>query len=299
MALESYLAGEIAQDCADGLLSRRDAIRRLVLLGLSVPAAGILLAACGGDSKPPVAASGSSTTVASSSGAPVGDAPTSAEVVRFAGPSGELTAAFAASPTPKAALLVIHENRGLTPHFHDVVARFAAEGYTAICVDLVSAEGGTAALDEGAVQSALGGAPVARLLGDLRAGIDELEQRAPGRKLGTVGFCFGGGMVWNLLQDGESRLAAAVPFYGPAPDAPDFSRAKAAVLGIYGELDARVNASRDSADAALTAAGLTHEMKTFAGADHAFFNDTGARYNATAAAEANTLVLAWFDRYLT
>ena len=82
-------------------------------------------------------------------------------------------------------------------------------------------------------------------------------------------------MVWALLDAGEPRLAAAFPFYGPAPDQPDFAGNTAAVLAVYAELDARVNASRDTAEQALEAAGLTHEMKTYPGVDHAFFNDTG------------------------
>jgi carboxymethylenebutenolidase len=292
MALRGYLADEIAQDCADGLLSRREALRRLVLLGLSVPAAGVLLAACSDDDSPSVAPASS----ASSSAAPVA---ADAEIIHFTGASGELDGAFAATGTPKGALLVIHENRGLTAHFHDLVGRFAGEGYSALCVDLVSAEGGTASIGEGGVQAALGNAPRDRLLGDLKAGIDELQRRVPNAKVGAVGYCFGGGMVWNLLQDGEARLAAAVPYYGPAPANPDFTRAKAAVLGIYAGNDDRVNASRDSADAALTAAGLEHEMHTFPGVDHAFFNDTGARYNAEAANQAYQETLAWFDRHLS
>jgi carboxymethylenebutenolidase len=297
MALNDYLAEEIVQDCADGILSRREALRRLVLLGISIPLAGSYLAACSDDDDAStVGSAGSSAPPATSASA----APSvEAELIHFAGASGELQAAFAgAAETPKGALLVIHENRGLTPHFHDVVGRFAKEGYSSLCVDLVSPEGGTASLDEGAVQAALGGAPLDRLVADLRSGIDEVMRRTPGVKVGTVGFCFGGGMVWNLLNAGEDRLAAAVPFYGPAPDAPDFTKAKAAVLAIYGELDARVNATRDKAEAALTAAGLTHDVRTFAGADHAFFNDTGPRYNPTAAAEAFTLVLDWFRQHL-
>src|SRR5205807_6736767 len=115
---------------------------------------------------------------------------------------------------------------------------------------------------------------------DLRAGIDELQRRTPNAKVGTVGFCFGGGMVWNLLDAGESRLAAAVPFYGPSPDHPDFSRAKAAVLAIYGADDTFVNPTRNRAIAALEKAGLPHDVKTFPGAGHAFFNNTGPRYHA-------------------
>jgi carboxymethylenebutenolidase len=94
-------------------------------------------------------------------------------------------------------------------------------------------------------------------------------------------------------------LAAAAPFYGPAPAAPDFSKSKqAAVLAIYGERDGRVNGSRPAAEAALQKAGNPHEIRTFAGADHAFFNDTGPRYNKDAATAAYDALLAWFGKYL-
>jgi carboxymethylenebutenolidase len=299
MALRSYLVGEVAEDFADGLLTRREALRRLGLLGLSAGAAASVLAACG--------TGGGSGATASATSAPAGSAPAAttsgtaatAPPVRFAGPAGELQGAWAAAAQPKGAVLVVHENRGLTPHFFDVVGRFARDGYSALCVDLLSEEGGTASLsDPAAAPTALANAPVQRLLGDLKAGISELQRRVSGAKVGTVGFCFGGGMVWNLLQDGESRLAAAIPCYGPAPENPDFGRAKAAVYAVYAELDSRVNASRERAEAALKAAGLPYEIRTFAGADHAFFNDTAQRYNAQAAREAYQAMLTWFGRYL-
>ena len=74
-------------------------------------------------------------------------------------------------------------------------------------------------------------------------------------KLGMIGFCFGGGMTWRVLDSGPSELAAAVPFYGPSPDAPTFQGSQAAVLGVFAEKDARVNAGRDKLEAALTSAG--------------------------------------------
>jgi carboxymethylenebutenolidase len=114
----------------------------------------------------------------------------------------------------------------------------------------------------------------------------------------VIGFCFGGNLTWQLLAAGEPRLAAAAPFYGVPPANADFSGSKAAVLAVYGELDSRVNATRDGAVAALEAAGLKHEVRTFQGADHAFFNDTGPRYNAAAATEAYQAVLDWFGTYV-
>jgi carboxymethylenebutenolidase len=300
MAHRDYLVDEIVQDAVDGLLSRREALRRLGLFGVGLTGASALLAACG-DGSDDEADAGATTTngAPSETSSPPAASSGEAELIRFDGPDGELQAAAAEANDPKGAVLVIHENRGLTPHFYDVVSRLAADGYTALCVDLLSRQGGTAAIgDEGAAQAALGEAATGDLLADLGAGIDELQRRAPDAKVGAIGFCFGGGMVWNLLDAGEARLAAAAPFYGPAPDGADFSGARAAVLAVYGELDARVNASRDAATAALDAAGLTHEVKTFPDADHAFFNDTGARYNAEAATQAYADLLAWFERHL-
>ena len=204
------------------------------------------------------------------------------------------------APDPNGAVLVIHENRGLTAHIRSIPPRLAADGYTALAIDLLSEEGGTAALpSEGDATAALGNASAERLIEDLRAGLDELERRAPGAKLAAIGFCFGGGMTWQLLAAGEPRLSAAVPFYGPAPADADFSGSpNAAVLGIYAELDDRVNASQETARAALEAAGLVHEIRVFPGVDHAFFNDTGPRYDADAAAEAYQAMLDWFGQHL-
>ncbi len=196
-------------------------------------------------------------------------------------------------------MVIIHENRGLTPHFVALPGRLAASGYSALAVDLLSEEGGTAALgDEGKAQAALSAAPRERLVADARAGIDELERRVPGRKIGMMGFCFGGGMTWSVLDAPDPRLAAAVPFYGPLPEGADFTGAKAAVLAVYAGLDSRVNASRDAATAALEKAGLVHEVKTFEGVDHAFFNDTGQRYNKDAADQAYAAVIDWFGKHL-
>ncbi len=327
MALHDYIAEEIAGDCAEGLLTRREALRRLGLLGFSAAAGASLLAGCGDDDEasvatpdagqgsgpttvadpvtaptttPSSASSAPAATTTITTPAPTGAAPSEGEEIRFPGPNGELIGVLAQAADPRGAVLVIHENRGLTEHIRSIPGRLAADGYTALAIDLLSEEGGTAALpSEGDATAALGNAPTERLMADLRAGLDELERRAPGAELAAIGFCFGGGMTWQLLAAGEPRLAAAVPFYGPAPDPADFSGSpNAAVLGIYGGLDDRVNASRASAEAALTSAGLEHQLTTYDGADHAFFNDTGPRYDTDAASQAYQAMLDWFDQHL-
>jgi carboxymethylenebutenolidase len=310
MALHDYLTTEVGEDWADGIISRREALRRLALLGLSTGGAVALLEACapGGAASPgltpfPTGSAEAPATASPSESPPVSSEPSAAapaegEAITFPGPTVDLQGFFAAAAAPRGAMLVIHENRGLNDHIRSVAARLAGDGYSALAIDLLSEEGGSDALAQGDVQAALGSASTERLVGDMKAGLDELERRAPGAKLGAIGFCFGGGMVWALLDAGDERLAAAIPFYGPAPDAPDFAGNNAAVLGVYAELDARVNASTQTAEVALTAAGLKHEMKVYPGVDHAFFNDTGQRYNAEQAAAAYADVLDWLGRYL-
>jgi carboxymethylenebutenolidase len=132
----------------------------------------------------------------------------------------------------------------------------------------------------------------------MKSAVGELQRRVPDRKLAAVGFCFGGGLVWQLLGSAEPQLSAAVPFYGPLPDDPDFSGSKAAVLAIYAALDTRVTAAQSAAKVALDHAGLVNEVVVEPDADHAFFNDTGPRYNAAAANDAWRRVLDWLGRYL-
>jgi carboxymethylenebutenolidase len=307
MAFEDYVQSEIVADCAEGFISRREALRRLMLLGVGAAAATTLLAGCGDDKKSSSGASSttgpsasSSTSATAAPAAPVGPAPLATEAVTFTGPDGQLKGSWSAAATAKGAVLIIHENQGLTPHFVALPGRLAASGYSALAVDLLSRKGGSSAFgDLGAATAALTSIPLADLVADLQAGLTELLRRAGEHKPGVMGFCFGGGLTWSLLAAGEARLAAACPFYGPLPDNHDFSRAKAAVLAFYGETDARVDATRDAAVAALEAAKLTHEIRVEPGAGHAFFNETKPSFVRPAAEDAYTRLLDWFGRYLS
>jgi carboxymethylenebutenolidase len=293
-----YLTGEVVEDYADGIISRREALHRLGMLGVGTAVAVPLLAACsaageGGEAETATASQADST--------PAGPSAQPTDAITFGGPDNRtLQGAWSAAAKPRGAVLVVHENRGLTDHIRSVAGRLATSGYSALAVDLLSEEGGTASFKgEAEVTAALNQIPNSRLVADMKAAISELERRTADAKIGAVGFCFGGGMVWSLLASGEPRLAAAAPFYGPLPDGADFAGSpRAAVLGIYAEQDDRVNATRDAAAAALEKAGLTHKIVTFPGAGHAFFNDTGQRYNPIAAASAYEQLIDWFGTHL-
>lgn len=307
--MQRYIAEEIAIEHVDGLLSRREAMRRLALLGLTTATASALIAACGTGSKNQSPGSTTTPTTGPTTGSPT--APTTGtqppgmdkalptQPVTWAGPNGELQAAWAQAADPRGGVLVIHENKGLNDWVRSVAGRFAGVGYSALAIDLLSEEGGTATFtDPAQATAALGNAAPQRFVADLKSGVGELQGRVGDKKVAVVGFCFGGGLVWQLLAAGEPQLAAAVPFYGPLPDNPDFSGSKAAVLAFYGALDNRVTSTKDAAVAALNRAGLVSQVIVEPDADHAFFNDTGPRYNPTAAADAWKNVQDWFGRYV-
>jgi carboxymethylenebutenolidase len=299
--LQRYIAEEIATDHVDGLLSRREALRRLALLGVSAGAASALIAACSENKQTVSNAPATSTEPASQSAPPPGmDKALPTTPVTWPGPQGEMQAAWAEAPNARGGILVIHENKGLNDWVRSVAGRFAGIGYSALAVDLLSPEGGTAKFtDPAQATAALGKIPPDQLVANIKSGIGELQRRVPGKKLAAVGFCMGGGLAWQTLASGAPELAAAVPFYGPAPDNPDFSGSKdVAVLAFYGAQDQRVTSTEPIVKAALEKAGNVHDLVTEPDANHAFFNDTGDRYNATAAADAWRRVQDWFGKYL-
>jgi carboxymethylenebutenolidase len=210
---------------------------------------------------------------------------------------GYLARPAAGGPHP--VVLVCHENRGLTAHIEDVTRRVAKAGYVGLAVDLLSRAGGTAAVGSDNVPGALSGMQPDQFVQDFRSGWEHTatlpEADAP--RLGMVGFCFGGGITWQVATH-LPELRAAVPFYGPQPPVEDVPNIEAAVLAIYGELDSRINGGIAAIEAAMQANGKTFEKQIYAGADHAFHNDTSSRYNAEAARDAWARSLAWFGKYL-
>ena len=302
--LQRYIAEEIATDHVEGLMSRREAMRRLALIGVGAAAATTLIAACskdGEDAKPTADAPATSTGAATAAAPPPGiENALQTAPVTWAGPRGDLQGAWAQAASPKGGVLVIHENKGLTDWARSVAGRFAGIGYSALAIDLLSAQGGTATFtDPAEATAALSKISPEDFTADLRSGVAELQRRTPGVKVAAVGFCMGGGLVWQLLASGKPQLAAAVPFYGPTPDGADFNGSKdVAVLAFYGSKDARVTGTKDAAQQALGKAGVVNQLVVEEGADHAFFNDTGERYDPTAAADAWQKTQDWFSKYV-
>jgi carboxymethylenebutenolidase len=196
-------------------------------------------------------------------------------------------------------ILVCHENRGLTAHIQDVTRRFAKAGYVGLAVDLLSRQGGSAAVGPSNVPGVLANTAPEQFVEDFKSGWRSLQGQpfADANRVGMTGFCFGGGVTWQVAVY-MPELLAAVPFYGPHPDTSDVPSIQAAVLAIYGELDNRINSGIPAIEEAMKANDKIFEKVIYPNADHAFHNDTGTRYNAEAARDAWARTLAWFDHYV-
>jgi carboxymethylenebutenolidase len=190
---------------------------------------------------------------------PEGDPGVKAQDVKFDS-QGETITGYLAEPAEAGtypAVLVCHENRGLTDHIRDVARRFAKAGYVALALDLLSREGGTATYDRDEIPSLLSNVDPSRHVNDFIAGygyLQSLSTVAPER-IGMTGYCFGGGVTWRVAT-ALPTLKAAVPFYGPAPELSEVPNIGSAVLGVYAESDERINASLPALEQALVASGL-------------------------------------------
>lgn len=222
------------------------------------------------------------------------------EYITYPGVNGEMKA-YVARPKPAktyAAVVVIHENRGLNAHIEDVTRRAAQAGYLAIAPNALAPLGGTPANEDDARQLFTTLNAAESLQNFIRV-FDYLKTRKDcNGKYGCVGFCWGGLMANNLAVH-VPTLRAAVAFYGRQPDAAEVPKIKAAVQLHYGGLDERVNAGIAAFEEALKKAGTRYELYVYEGVNHAFHNDTStARYNEAAAKLAWQRTLAFFEKYL-
>lgn len=215
------------------------------------------------------------------------------ETVRYPGPAGQIEAYLARPKSgpgrpPGPAILVIHENRGLNDHTRDVARRFAAAGLVALAPDALSRRGTTAKMKSvDAAREAIGTLTPAETMADLKAGLRYLEglKGVDTKRISVIGFCWGGARSF-LLATEALNLYRAVVFYGSPPLPDELASIRCPVLGIYGEKDQRITSTVPATAEAMKKLGKRYEYKIYPGTEHAFFNDTGPRYDAVAAKDA-------------
>ncbi|HET7315962.1 MAG TPA: dienelactone hydrolase family protein [Sphingomicrobium sp.] len=265
-------------------MDRRVFMSRMVAIAGSVAAAEALVAA--------IAASPAAAAVV-----PADDPRLTTREQRF----GNGYSAYVAEPRTrslKPSVLVIHENRGLNDHIRDVARRAALVGYRAVAPDLLSPVGGTPS-NEDAAREAIGKLDIGAAVSAGVELVDELAQSSAGSKVGAVGFCWGGAFVNRLAVAAGDKVAAVVPFYGPAPDPAEASKVAAPMQFQLAGLDKRVAQTAWPWISALGSEGKPIEAFVYPGVNHAFHNDTSAeRYDKAAATLAWGRTLDFFKRYL-
>lgn len=216
------------------------------------------------------------------------------------------------APGPHPGLVLIPDVHGVSPLYRELAARFAAEGFAVLVVDLYSREGAPKLADAEAAFRFIAALPDARVLGDLGAAVDFLAA-APevgGKPVGITGFCMGGQYAL-LAACTLPGIAACVSFYGmvryrvrndlkprgPLDVAADLS---CPYFGIFGAEDALIpGADVEELRERMTAAGKQFEIRSYPGCGHAFLNSTRAdAYRPEAAADAFARAAAFFRREL-
>lgn len=222
------------------------------------------------------------------------------ERITYPGVNGDMQAYVARPKDEKkyAAVVVIHENRGLNAHIEDVTRRAAIAGYLAIAPNALSVFGGKPANEDDA-RAKFQQLNQSETLQNFIKVFDYLAKRKDCNGIwGCVGFCWGGGIANDLAVNVPS-LKAAVAFYGRQPKAEDVAKIKAAVQLHYGSLDERIDAGIPAYEEALKKNNITYELYMYEGANHAFHNDTApTRYNEAAAKLAWQRTIQFFGKYL-
>lgn len=222
------------------------------------------------------------------------------EPIRIKTPSGKNAEGVIAIPakTPAPVIILIHEWWGLNDQIKAVANDLAAQGYLAVAVDLFGGKVATSPEEAKALIGALDPATARETLsawiGALRA-----DARSTG-KLGTVGWCFGGG--WSLNASLAAPVDATVVYYGNVAKKPDELKSlKGPLLGHFGTQDANINRAMVAGfEKAAAEAGKSGQIEVhWYEADHAFANPSSARYDAADAGLAWERTLAFFKKHLS
>jgi len=231
-----------------------------------------------------------------------GDPRIKSEYINYQSPKGSGTIKALLSMPAEATgklggVVVVHENRGLNPYIEDVGRRVALAGFISIAPDALTPLGGYPGNDDkGREMQAK--RDKNEMLEDFIAAFDYLKNHKDcNRKVGAVGFCFGG-WIANMMAVRIPDLSAAVPFYGGQPAVDDVPKIKAPLLLHYAGLDTRVNEGWPAYEEALKANKKEYTAYTYANVNHGFHNDTTPRYDKPAAELAWQRTIVFFNQKL-
>ncbi|MFN8597238.1 MAG: dienelactone hydrolase family protein [Anaerolineae bacterium] len=200
---------------------------------------------------------------------------------------------------PHPGIVVIQEWWGLVPHIKDVAERFAREGFIALAPDLYHGQSSTEPDEARKLAMALDAQRAVQEIAAAARYLKKLHNVTP-KKIGTVGWCMGGGLSLSTAAHHGDLIGATVAFYGRPLTASDTAKLQVPVLGLYAEHDHGIPVAAVQAfETELKTHHIQHEIHLYPGTEHAFFNDSRPHiYNAAAAQDAWQKTLAWFRQHL-
>jgi len=274
---------------AHGLLNRREFLDRAARLTAAGTSAAAMLAALSPDYSLAEQVSPDDASIVT-------------DYKRYASPAGAgVMRGYFARPSIVAhklpAVVVVHENRGLNPYIEDVARRLAVAGFIGFAPDALTPLGGYPGNDDDGRALQRQRDPD-EMLEDFAAAAGFLQSHPDcSGRIGSVGFCYGGGVSMQLAVRIDS-LAAAVAYYGRHPSAEDAVRIEAPLMIHHAGLDERINAGWPAFEKALEAADVDYVEYEYADVNHGFHNDTTPRYDSEAAELSWQRTLAFFEEHL-
>ena len=201
---------------------------------------------------------------------------------------------------PLPAVIMIHEWWGLNDNIRSMANRLAGEGYIVFAVDLFHGEvANTAGMARALMMEVIEDPEPSKE--NIRAAFEFVSITADAPRVGSIGWCFGGGWSLNTAQLFPEGLDAAVIYYGQVTADEDMLRPIGAPTpGLFGADDRTnkvesVEAFRD----ALQRLRKNHEIHVYPGVGHAFANPTGRNYEAESAEDAWRRTLEFLDLHLS
>ena len=288
---------ELVRSYQIGGLSRRQFLQRATAVIGSTIAANTLLAACDAtpnENPPPVI---DESQPAAEPGIETGGELTTG-IVTYPGLEGEELMGYQTYQTdadPKPAVIVIQEWWGLNEHIKDVARRFAQAGYAALAPDLYH---GIVTTEPNEARKQAIALDTLNAVGEIGQAIAYLQaQDFVSGGTGIVGFCMGGGLVFQSAANLDS-VSAGTGFYGSPLNAEQARQVSAPILSFLGTADSIPVSSFEAMHAVFDENNIENHFQLYDGAQHAFFNDTRASYDEAAASDAWQRTLAWFEQHL-
>ncbi|MGD8426749.1 MAG: dienelactone hydrolase family protein [Balneolaceae bacterium] len=194
-------------------------------------------------------------------------------------------------------LIVIHEWWGLNDNIRMMTDKLAGEGYVALAVDLYNGKVADSPDSAGTYARSV---KEGQAIDNLTQAYNYLTTKQNAAKVGTIGWCFGGGWSLQTALALPDKIDATVIYYGRlVTDADQLKKLKMPILGLFGAEDSGIPPEQAKAfESALNEAGVSNSIHIYDGAGHAFANPSGTRYQKEAAEDAWGKTVTFFKQHL-